>query len=110
MFPKKRTVRLPHIRRRAGTSLSEERERRVFDKLPVIIFAPFMFWFVFFVTKLQQSNPILRRPGFWLTFAIIFTILSAIWYWRLFPIARRLNRGERGELHVAEVLEELRMD
>jgi hypothetical protein len=110
MFPKKRKARLPQVRRRAGTSLSEERERRVFDNLPVIIFGPFMFWFVFFVTKLQQSNATLRRPGFWLTFAIIFTILSAIWFMRLFPIARRLNRGERGELHVAEVLEELRMD
>jgi hypothetical protein len=110
MFTKKRQVRLPKVRRRAGESLSEERERRVYDKLPVIVFLPFTFWCVFLVTTLQQSNPTLRRPAFWLSFAIIFTILSVIWFMRLFHIARRLNRGERGELHVADVLEELRSE
>ena len=110
MFTKKRQVRLPKVRRRAGESLSEERERRVYDKLPVIVFMPVTFWCLFLVTQLQQSNPALRRPAFWLSFAIIFTILSAIWFMRLFPIARRLNRGERGELHVADVLEELRSE
>jgi Nuclease-related domain. len=110
MFTKKRQVRLPKVRRRAGESVSEEREKRVYDKLPVIVFAPVTFWCLFLVTQLQESNATLRRPAFWLSFAIIFTILSAIWFMRLFPIARRLNRGERGELHVADVLEELRMD
>ncbi|HEV3099495.1 MAG TPA: nuclease-related domain-containing protein [Candidatus Udaeobacter sp.] len=110
MFTKKRKGRLPKVRRRAGESVSEERERRVYDTLPVIVFAPLTFWCLFLVTQLQQSNPTLRRPAFWLSFAIIFTILSAIWFMRLFHIARRLNRGERGELHVADVLEELRSD
>jgi hypothetical protein len=110
MFTKKRQVRLPTVRRRAGESLSEERESRVYDKLPVIVFLPFTFWCVFLVTTLQQSNPTLRRPAFWLSSAIIFTILSVIWFMRLFHIARRLNRGERGELHVADVLEELRTE
>ena len=103
-------VRLPQVRRRAGESLSEERERRVYDKLPAIVFLPFTFWCVFLVTKLQQSNAVLRRPLFWLIFAIILTILSAISFMRLLHVARRLNRGERGELHVADVLEELRSD
>src|SRR4029077_20733529 len=110
MFTKKRQVRLPKVRRRAGESLSEERERRVYDKLPVIVFLPFTFWCIFLATTLQRSNPTLRRPAFWLSFAIIFTILSVIWFMRLFHIARRLNRGERGELHVADVLEELRSE
>jgi hypothetical protein len=110
MFTKKRHVQLPQVRRRAGESLSEERERRVYDKLPVIVFMPFTFWCLFVVTQLQQSNSILRRPAFWLSFAIIFTIVSAIWFMRLFHIARRLNRGERGELHIADVLEELRTE
>jgi hypothetical protein len=110
MFTNKQKVRLPQVRRRAGESVSEERERRVFDKLPAIIFLPFFFWFVFLITELQQSNPTLRRPGFWLIFAIIMTVFSAVWLWRLFPIARRFNRGERGERHVAELLEELRTD
>src|SRR6266480_3931738 len=39
MFTKKRQVPLPTVRRRAGESLSEERERRVYDKLPLIIFS-----------------------------------------------------------------------
>jgi len=67
-----------------------------------------MFWFVFLVTKLQQSNATLRQPLLWLSFAVIVTILSAIWLMRLFQTARRFNRGERGERHVADVLEELR--
>jgi hypothetical protein len=110
MFLKKRQVRVPQVRRRAGESISEERERRVFDKLPAIVFLPFLFWFLFLITELEQSNPTLRRPVFWLIFAVILTILSAVWLWRLFPIARRFNRGERGERHVADVLEELRSD
>jgi len=110
MFTKKRQVLLPRIRRRAGESLSEEREKRVFDNLPVIFFVPFTFWFVFLLTKLQQSNASLRQPQLWLWIAVLATLAAAIWFWRLIPIARRLNRGQRGELHVADVLEELRRD
>ena len=110
MFTKKRAVRLPQVRRRAGESLSEEREKRVYDKLPLIVFVPFTFWSVFLITKLQQSNVVLRQPLFWLWMAIVATVAAAIWFWRLIPIARRLNRGERGELHVADVLEELRSE
>ena len=110
MFTKKTQVRLPLVRRRAGESVSEERERRVYDKLPVIVLLPFTFWCVFLVTKFQQSNAVLRQPLLWLIFAIILTILSAISFMRLLHVARRLNLGERGELHVADVLEELRSD
>ena len=108
MFTNKRKLRLPQVRRRAGESVSEERERLVYDNLPPIIFVPFLFWFIFLITELQQSIPMLRRPAFWLIFAVILTVLSAVWLWRLFPIARRFNRGERGERYVADVLEELR--
>jgi hypothetical protein len=108
MFTKKRQARLPKVRRRAGESVSEERERRVYDNLPAIVFLPFFFWFVFLVTKLQQSNAVLRQPLFWLIFAIILSILSVISFMRLLHVARRFNRGERGERHVADVLEELR--
>jgi len=110
MFTKKRQVRLPTVRRRAGESLSEERERRVYDKLPLIIFSPFMFWFVYLTQLLQQWSHTGPQPRLWLWIAIVATVGSAIWLWRLFPIARRFNRGERGERHVADVLEELRSD
>jgi len=110
MFTKKRQARLPSVRRRAGTSLSEEREKCVYDNLPVIIFGPVMFWFVFFVTKLQQWNQTAPQPQLWFWIAIVTTLGGAIWLWRLVRVARRMNRGERGELHVADVLEELRSE
>ena len=108
MFTRKRTVRLPQVRRRAGESLSEERERRVYDKLPGIIYSPFLFWFVYLTQKLQEWNHTGPQPQLWLWIAIVTTLASGIWLWRLFPITRRFNRGERGERHVADVLEELR--
>ena len=108
MFTKKRKVRLPQIRRRAGESVSEERERRVYDKLPLIVFLPFFFWFVYLTQKLQEWNHTGPQPRLWLWIAIVATISAVIWYLRLFPIARRFNRGERGERHVADMLEELR--
>jgi hypothetical protein len=108
MFTNKQRVRLPQVRRRAGTSLSEERERRVYDNLPAVIFLPIAFWLVYFTQQLQQWNHMGPQPQLWLWIAIVGTVAAAIWFWRLLPIARRLNRGERGELHVADMLEELR--
>ena len=99
---------MPQVRRRAGESVSEERERRVYDNLPAIVFLPIAFWLVYLTQQLQQWNHAAPRPQLWLCIAIVATISAAIWYLRLFPIARRLNRGERGELHVADKLEELR--
>jgi hypothetical protein len=108
MFTKKRNVRLLRVRRRAGESLRERRETLVDDNLPPIVFLPFLFWFVYVVAKIQQSNQLLRHPRFWLWLAIITTAIAAMWFRRLLPLVRRLNRGERGESHVADVLEELR--
>jgi hypothetical protein len=110
MLPTKRKVRLPQVRRRAGESVSEERERRVYDNLPAIVFLPFFFWFVYFIQQLQRWTHAGPQPQLWLWIAIVATVAAVIWYLRLFPIARRLNRGERGERHVADVLEELRID
>jgi hypothetical protein len=110
MFLKKRKVRLPQVRRRAGESLSELREKRVYDNLPLIVFLPFVFWVVYLTQKLQEWNHTGPQPQQWLWIAIVTTVVAAIWYGRLFSIARRFNRGERGERHVADVLEELRCD
>src|SRR5207247_505696 len=110
MFTKKQKVRLPQVRRRAGESVSEERERRVYDNLPLIVFSPIAFWLVYLTQKLQQWNHTGPQPQLWLWIAIVATAAAAIWYWRLFSIARRFNRGERGERHVADVLEELRSE
>src|SRR5438067_13273965 len=109
MFTKKRKVPLPQVRRRAGESLSEQREKRVYDKLPLIVFLPVVTWLVYFTQQLQQWNHVGPRPQLWLWIAIVMTVVAASWLWRLIPIARRLNRGERGEGHVGGVLADLRM-
>jgi Nuclease-related domain len=109
MFDKKRE-RLPPVRRRAGESLREKRENLIDDKLPPIIFLPFVFWFVFLVCEIQQLNQFARQPQFWLCAAVIASGMACISFRRLLPIAKRLNRGEHGEHHVADTLEELRSD
>ncbi len=110
MFTKRRQARLPQVRRRAGESISEERERRVYDNLPLIVCLPLVFWLVYLTQQLQQWNHTGPQPQLWLWIGVFATVVAVIWFWRLIPIARRLNRGERGELHVADVLEDLRRD
>ena len=115
MFPKKaryqrsadRTQQVK-VRRRAGQSVREEWDRLVNDNLPFVIFVPCMLWFVWFAQWLPAHNNTHLPLNFWLYLAIIVTGASAIAYLRMIPKARRLVRGERGELRVAEVLEELR--
>ena len=106
MFTQKNKKRstLPSVRRSAGQSVREEWDRLVNDNLPFIVFIPCALWFVWF-THWQQPR---LSPNFWLYLAIIVTGVAAIGYLRLLPKARRLVRGERGEMQVAEVLEDLR--
>jgi Nuclease-related domain len=103
---KKRTT-FPSVQRRPGQSLREEWDRLVNDNLPFIVFTPLVLWFVWFTHWLPSHGH--RVPvDFWLYLAIIMTGMCAIGYLRLIPRARRLVRGERGELRVAEVLDDLR--
>jgi hypothetical protein len=106
MFTRKAKNRttLPSVQRRPGQSIREEWDRLVNDHLPFIIFTTCVLWFVWF-THWQQPR---LSPNFWLSLAIIVTGIAAIAYLRLIPRARRLIRGERGELRVAEVLDDLR--
>jgi len=108
MFTKKQTVRLPQVRRRAGESLRERREKIVDENVLPAISVLFVFWFIYFVQQIQEWTHAGPRPQLWLFISIVATIIAAIWFWRLIPIARHFNRGERGERHVADVLEELR--
>jgi hypothetical protein len=108
MFPKKKKrSTLPVVRRKAGQSLRDEWDRLTSEKLPFLIIVPCMLWFVWFTHWLQVSNKEPLSPNFWLVFALAATGAAAISYLRLVPRARRLVRGERGELHVAEVLDDL---
>jgi hypothetical protein len=108
MFPKKKNQRstVPVVRRRAGQSVREEWDRLVNDNLPFVIFLPAMLWLVWFTQRPTIANRI--SPDFWLALAIIVTGASAIAYLRLIPRARNLVRGEKGELRVAEILDDLR--
>jgi hypothetical protein len=108
MFPKKRHVRLPKVRRRAGESLREKREKILDESLPAIVFLPVFFWVIYLVQQFQQWYRIGPLPQLWLGFAIVATVVSVIWFLRLRPTVRNINRGERGELHVGDVLEESR--
>lgn len=110
MFAKRKRSPLPAVRRSAGQSLREERSRLVDDHLPFYVFGPLVLWFVAFL-QFQEEWSRYRLPAtFWLSVAIIATGAAAIAFLRLIPKARRLVRGERGELKVAEALEELRAD
>jgi hypothetical protein len=108
MFPRKKSQRstVPVVRRRAGQSLREEWDRLVNENLPFLVFIPGMLWFVWFTQRLPIANNV--SPNFWLALAIVVTGIAAIAYLRLIPKARNLVRGERGELRVAEILDELR--
>lgn len=101
---------LPPVRRLAGQSLREEWDRQVNENLPFVVFVPLTLWFVWFTQWLQVSRKIQPEPLFWLVLALIGTGIAAIVYLRLIPKVRSLVRGERGELRVAEVLEELRAE
>jgi len=96
------------VRRTPGQSLREEWDRLINDNLPFLVVAPIMLWFVWFAHWVQAANKVRLSPDFWLALAIIVTGTAAIAYLRLIPKARRLVRGERGELRVAEVLDDLR--
>lgn len=110
MLTKKRQVRLPKVRRRAGESLREKREEILDENLPAIVFLPVFFWVVYIVQQFQHWYRIDPQPRLWLCLAIVATVVSLVWFFRLRPTVRNINRGERGELHVADVLEELRSD
>jgi hypothetical protein len=106
--PKKTSNPLPKVQRLPGQSLREEWDRLVNGNLPFVIFVPCMLWFVWFAQWLPVHNGTPLPLNFWLALAIIVTGASVIAYLRLIPKARRLVRGERGELCVAEALDDLR--
>lgn len=97
---------LPAVRRSAGQSVREEWDRLVNDSLPFIVFGPLALWTIWFTHWPYFAKMV--HPDFWLYLAIIATGCATIGYLRLIPKARRLIRGERGEMRVAEVLEDLR--
>ena len=71
-------------------------------------FAPVFFWIVFSVELFHAATKQAPRPRLAFIIALVATAASVVGILRLIPRMRNLNRGERGELKVAESLEQLR--
>lgn len=71
---------------------------------------PALFWILWIITELQLLYHQLPQPKVYLSLAVITTGVMLIRLRRLWPQFGNLNRGEKGELLVAEQLEELRAD
>jgi hypothetical protein len=109
MFPRKKTsIPLPKVQRLPGQSLRNEKQRLFDDRLTLYVFGPFFIWVICLVEAAHYWTKQPPMPRFWLSVAIAATGFSLIGYRRLVPAFRRLNRGERGEMRVAEVLDDLR--
>jgi hypothetical protein len=108
MFASKKESPLPSVRRLAGQSLRDEKERLMDDKLIPFYFATASLWALWTFEALHAYRQLPLHPKLFLSMAIIATGVCAIIFRRLFRRFRNLNRGELGELRVAEALEELR--
>ena len=109
MFPKKKTSDpLPKVQRLPGQSLRDEKERLLDNRfLPAYLATAFL-WILWAVDEYRVQTHEQPAPKVTLCLAIVATGICAILFRRLFGDFRRLNRGERGELRVAEVLDDLR--
>ncbi len=109
MFPKKkRSLPPPSVRRLPGQSLREQKERLTDNWLIPFYFSTAFLWFLWLAMSYQARVHRPPQPKFYLGMAIVATGITAIKFGRLWGEFRNLNRGERGELIVAEQLEELR--
>jgi Nuclease-related domain len=109
VFPKKRKKQpVLKVRRRAGQSIRDEKERLLENRLMPYLFGPAFLWMIFAVEAIHSWSHEPPQLRLWLCLAIVVTGFAWIGYRRLFPQFRNLNRGERGELRVAEILDDLR--
>lgn|ERR1700674_3526011 len=110
MFPNKtkKSPSLASVQRLPGQSLRDEKERLIDDRLTPFYWSTAVLWALWAVEEFHAVTNYPPEPRFFLCLAIVATGLSVIVFRRLFQTFRRLNRGERGELRVAEVLDDLR--
>ncbi len=96
------------VRRLPGQSLRDKKEWLTDNWLVPCCFSPLFVWFLWGweLYRLRTHQP--PQPNALLGLAIFLTGLSAIALRPLFRRFQSLNRGEVGELKVAEALEELR--
>jgi hypothetical protein len=106
--PKKTSNPLPKVQRLPGQSLRDEKERLLDNRLLPLYFATAFLWILWGLDEYRVWTHEQPAPKLTLCLAIIATGTCVILFRRLFGHFRRLNRGERGELRVAEVLDDLR--
>ena len=110
MFDSKKKSPLPGVRRLAGQSLRDEKEWLTDNQLVPFYFATASLWLLWLFECLHARGALPLQPTLFLGLAIVATGVCAIVLRRLFSRFRNLNRGEAGELKVAEVLEDLRAE
>ena len=109
MFPKKKkTNPLLKVQRLPGQSLRDEKERLIDNPLTLFYWSTAVLWALWAVEEFHAVTNHPPEPRLLLCLAIVATGISVIVFRRLFQAFRHLNRGERGELRVAEVLDDLR--
>lgn len=108
MFAAKKKSPLPSVRRLAGQSLRDEKERLTDNRLIPFYFSCVFTWLLFGWEQYKDWTHTPPLPAVLLCFAIVSTGVTAIVLGRVFGQFRRLNRGVRGELRTAEALESLR--
>jgi hypothetical protein len=92
----------------AGQSIRDEKERLTDNRLTPFYFGTVFLWVLWGWEKFKEANHLPPQPGLILWIAIVATVVSAVVFFNLFKQFHNLNRGERGEIYVAELLDELR--
>jgi hypothetical protein len=109
VFPKKgKKQPVLKVRRRAGQSIRDEKERLTDNRLIPYYFSTVFLWLLWGWEEWRARTRQPPHPTLLLCLAIIATGVSAIVFGRLWRNFHRLNRGERGEMRVAEILDDLR--
>ena len=106
--PKTKRPPLPAVRRTAGQSLREQRDRLLENRFIPIYAATAFAWITWWLELQRLSSQQPPQPRMWLMIALAGTGLCVVVCWRLFFRFRNLNRGEVGELKVAEALDDVR--
>jgi hypothetical protein len=99
---------VPKVRRLAGQSIRDQKERLTDNRVIPLYFACVFAWCLWGWEEFRARDYQPPGPKILLGLAILFTGMTTIAFGRLLRKFRNLNRGERGEMKVAEVLDQLR--
>lgn len=95
-------------RRLPGQSIRDQKERLTDNRLVPFYCTTVFAWVLYGWEEHHRRTQSPPHPTLLLCIAVAITGLTAIVFLRLFDSFRRLNRGERGEIEVADALEDLR--